>query len=140
MRHISIESDASALLDQFRGTTLAQIRTLVIRYIFIDDTDLTIEGLRYVFPSVEYLHIGCVCSIEEIVDFLRRFKYLRTASFRYLRQHATNDERCRLYIQSTLSRMQGVKELNCTYRLDRSMAYFSISPPSKYHVKCNIVH
>src|SRR5690349_11260666 len=120
------------LLDKFHGKTLVNIRTLVIRYIFICDTDLTIGRLWNVFPSVEHLHIGCVCLIEEIFDFLRRFKYLRTASFRYMRCHATNDEQYRFNIQSTLNMMQGVEGLNYTYRLDRSMVYFGILPQSNY--------
>ena len=39
-----------------------------------------------------------------------------------------------MYFQLTLNMMQDVDGLNYTYRLDRSMVYFSILPPLKYHI------
>ena len=137
---ISIESDANVFLEKFRAKTFSNIRMLAIRYIFICDTDLTIARLSSIFPALEHLHIGSMCLIEEIFDFLHRFKHLSTASFRYVTRHATNTEQYHFKIQSTLNMMRGVDELHYIYQLDQSMVYFRISrqwhfrPPVNYQI------
>lgn len=134
---ISIESDANVFLEKFHAKILGNIRMLSIRYIFICDTDLTIARLSSIFPALEHLHIGSMCLIEEIFDFLLRFKHLSAASFRYVRRHATNTEQYRSKVQSTLNMMQGVDGLHYTYQLDRSMVYFRIFPHWHYRSPLN---
>lgn len=129
LHQLSILYDVDHFLKQICDKIPERIRTLRIRQM---DTLTTNDGvgigyLSTIFPHLESLHVNCLCSVEQILDFLRAFKRLIRASFCY--KQWDNDKgttRCRLNIQSNLDQIRRVEKWNFTYRFDSSRVYFWI--------------
>ena len=81
---ISILRDVRQFLAEVQCKSFRKIRKLVIgtRYATGDDNgDYSIEKLCSVFPHIEHLHVGYLCSASQILDHINQFKQLTNASF-----------------------------------------------------------
>ena len=126
---LSILYDVDHFLKQICDKMPERIRTLRIRQMnsLTSNDGASIRHVSTIFPHLESLHVNCLCSTEQILDFLRAFKRLIRASFCYIRWDSDKDkEQCRLNIQSNLDHMRRIHGLNCTYRLDSTRIYFWI--------------
>ena len=119
---LSIGSALDQFLGQCQRKSFYKIRTVTITGIGIIDAAYKIEWLENIFPHLEHLHIKLFCSIKNIFDFLHRFQYLSTASFRYMAD-LTNSIKQRFNIQSILKNIRGVQGPIYTHRFDSSSIY-----------------
>lgn len=127
---ISIDCDVNTFLEQLHANSNYRIRTLLCTgtSMTISYTDLNIDRLWDIFPRLEHLHIDCLCSIQQIFDFLHRLRYLSVASFRYVRYYVGDEKQQRFNIKSILIPLLDLRGLHYTYRFDRSKIYFWILP------------
>jgi hypothetical protein len=129
LRQISVGSDVRGFLKQIPCETIDKIQSLEISKPFVDADDYNIEQLCTVFSNIKHLHVDHICAAIQIFDFLNRFKYLSTASFRYARWSAGEEEaqQCRLKVLSILDELGCLRRVNYTYRFDCASVHIWIS-------------
>ncbi|CAF3829748.1 unnamed protein product [Rotaria sp. Silwood1] len=118
---ISIKKEMNIFLKRICSKKLKNIRRLTISESFINTSIYSIEKLSMIFPNIEHLHIYHTCSTTEMIDFLDRFKHLKTASFQYMPHYSNREEvqkSCH-NIRSVFDQIQCCQKLNFTYRFDK---------------------
>lgn len=125
---LSIGCALYEFLKQCRTKIFYKIRTITITVNSICGIAYIVKRLGNSFPHIEHLHIKCFCAIQNIFDYIHRFQYLSTASFRFMGD-SMNSTKQRFSIQSILRNIRGVQGPIYTYRFDSSSIYMWISSP-----------
>ena len=131
---ISIETDVKKFIEHVHYKRSNQIRTLRLGNYLTRVDDWKIEDLCIAFPYLECLEVNFQCSIEQVINVLRRFKYLSIASFPCAHWYEGTDHFEQYYrIVPTLNEIRQIHGLNCTYRFDSSMIFFWILSQLNQH-------
>ncbi|CAF4318804.1 unnamed protein product [Rotaria sp. Silwood2] len=118
---ISIKKEVKIFLERVCSKKLKNIWRLTISELCTNTSIYSIEILSMVFPNIEHLHMYHACSTTEMIDFLDRFKHLKTASFRYMSYNFNTEEvqkSCH-NIRAVFDQIQRCQKLNFTYRFDK---------------------
>jgi hypothetical protein len=129
LRQISVRHDVRGFLKQIPCETIDKIQSLEISNPFVYAGDYNNEQLCTVFSNIKHLHVYHICAAIQIFDFLNRFKYLSTASFRYATWSAGEEEvqEYRLKVLSILNQLGCLRRVNYTYRFDSASVHIWIS-------------
>ena len=126
---ISITNQIKCFLEEVQYKPLSNIRKLEIGSHHLDDIDdhdnYSIDQLCCVFPCIKHLHITHRCSTTQILNFIKGFHQLSTASFRYAKWSVRERDREKdiIEVQSTLDENRRSQTVDYTYRFDQSSVY-----------------
>jgi len=127
LRQILVRCNMRSFLKQFPCETIDKIQSLEINHPVDNVNDYSIEEVCTVFSNVKHLRVNHICDTNQILDFLDRFKYLSTASFRYTSSSIVGVmEELHLKVQSDLDRTRCLQRLNYTYRFDSTSVHIWI--------------
>lgn len=127
LHELSILYNVDHILKHISDQMPDRIQTLRITDMNSLTSNNGIGHLSTIFPHLKFLHVSCVCPVEQILDFLRAFKCLIRASFRYIRWDSDKDKmQCHLDIQSDSDHIRRIEKWTFTYRSDASRVYFWI--------------